>query len=120
MLHSWHPAPLYATPVIVTFPPPEERPDEERGARRHPVPKAGLLTTVFACSLALLPPRPLYPRPPGAVQDELPRAIEPPGGRLAAGRTPSLPLPGDSGTYRQAGSPGTPGHRLTPSPAPPG
>jgi hypothetical protein len=119
MLHWWHLASLYVMSVIVTFPTPEERPDDERGARRHP-PEAGLLTAVFARSLALWPPRLPYLRQPGAFQEELPRAIEPPGGRLAAGRTPSVPVPGDSGIHRQAGSPGTPGHRLTPPPAPPG
>jgi hypothetical protein len=43
-------------PVIFTFLTPEERPDDERGARRHLVPEAGLVTT-GACSLALSPPR---------------------------------------------------------------
>ena len=65
MLHSWHLASLYVMSVIFTFLAPEERPDDERGARRHPVPEAGLLTT-GACSLALSPPRLLYLRPPGA------------------------------------------------------
>jgi hypothetical protein len=69
-----------------------------------------------------LAPRLLYLRPPGAVHGELPRAIGPPGGRPAAGRTPCLlsPLPADSGIHRRAGWLGTPGHRLTPPPAPPG
>jgi hypothetical protein len=41
-----------------------------------------------------LAPRLLYLRPPGAFHDELPRAIEPPGGRPAAGRTPVFSSPG--------------------------
>lgn len=89
MLHSWHRASLYVMSVIVTFPAPGKRPDDERGARRHPVPEAGLLGRVQPRALA---PRLLYLRPPGAFHDELPRAIEPPGGRPAAARTPCLPL----------------------------
>jgi len=67
MLHSWHLASLYGMSVIFTFLTPEERPDDERGARRHPVPEAELLTT-GPCSLALSPPRLPYLRAPNSRQ----------------------------------------------------
>ena len=65
------------------------------------------------------PPRLLSFRLLGAFREQLPRAVEPPGGRLVAERCRLSPSRGDSGIHRQAGSPGTPGLWLTLSPAPP-
>jgi len=67
MLHSWHLASLYVMLVIFTFLTPQERPGNERGARRHPVPEAELLTT-GARAASHSPPRLLYFRPLGAFQ----------------------------------------------------